>query len=461
MRDLLERRFGLRAAGTTVRREVTAGLATFCALSYILFFQPALLSLPLCGMPADGVLFATCVASAVACFLMAWWANYPIALAPGMGVNVFFAITVCGELGFSWQEALAANFLAGVVFLALGGSGLRERAMGALPPDLRFALAVGIGLFIAMLGLQWGNLVVDAPHTYVRLGALDHPVALLSITGLVITSVCVARGVPAAILVGILSTTGLGAVASRVWELDPVLVAFDGTVFAAPPSPTATAFSLDFTGLFARPLESWLGILLVFLVLDLFDTVGTLMGVGDRAGLLEDGRLPRARGALAADATGSVVGALLGTSTVTSYVESAAGVASGGRTGLTAVVVGVLMLCGLFCLPLIRAVGAGVDVDPTEAVSLRYPVLCPVLVLIGVLMMAAVKRIAWDDPKAAIPAFLTIIVMQLSVSITDGLAFGLISFSVLRFATGTLRGTSPLTHVLSLLLLLRYLYLPA
>jgi AGZA family xanthine/uracil permease-like MFS transporter len=452
----LEERFGLRAAGTTVRREVIAGLSTFVALSYILFVQPAVLGAA--GMDAGGVLFATCVAAALGCFAMAALANYPIALAPAMGHNVFFAFTVCGAMGFTWQEALAANLLAGLAFLALSGCGFREAVLHALPGGLVFSIAAGIGLLIALVGLEWAGLVVDHPVLLVQLGDLSAPTALLSLFGLAACSVLLVRRVPGALLFGVLATTVVAAVATAALDLEPVLARIGG-VAGAPPSPAKTAFALDFGGLFARPVADWLSVIAVFLVLDLFDSVGTLVGVADRAGLLVDGRLPRARGALAADAAGTVTGALLGTSTVTSYVESAAGVSAGGRTGLTAVVVGMCLLLSLFFSPAIEAIGAGVNVGTISEPVLRYPVLAPVLVLVGVMMMGAVRRVDWEEAGEAIPAFLTIVVMQLTVSITEGIAWGCISWSLLSLARGRARRESPVLHALAVLFVLRYLFL--
>ncbi len=457
--SVLDRLFRLREAGTTVRREASAGLVTFAALSYILFLQPALLSTPGAGMDAEGVFFATCVASAVACFLMAWWANYPIALAPAMGHNIFFVFTVCIGLGLPWQEALAANLLAGLAFLLLAPTGLRERVMEAVPDCLKFAIAAGIGMMIALVGLEFGEIVVADPVTYLKLGDLKSPVAVLTLFGLALMAVLMVRKVPGAILLGLLGTAAAGALATRLLDPGVELVRWRGLV-GAPPSPAATAFQLDFAGLFSRPLGTWLAVLSIFLILDLFDTVGTLMGVGERAGFLKDGKLPRARGALAADAAGTVTGALLGTSTVTSYVESAAGIAAGGRTGLTAVVCGLCLLAALVLSPMVEMIGAGVNVAPEGAAAvLRYPVIAPVLMVIGAMMLATVRRVDWEDHLEAIPAFLTIIVMQVSFSVTDGIAFGFISYSLLSLASGRYRGTSPLVHFFAVVFAARYAFL--
>lgn len=448
----LERRFRLTESGTTVRREVTAGLTTFATLSYILFVQPTVLGAA--GMDPGGVLFATCVASAVACFLMAAWTNYPIALAPGMGTNFFFAFTVCLGMGFSWQQALAANLVAGAAFLALSATRFREAILEAMPAHLKHAVAAGIGLLIALVGLEWGGIVVAHPVTYVQLGDLGQPVALLTLFGLAAGAILLVRRAMGALLIGIVATAAVGWGASRAFALEVPLVRFAGLV-GAPPSPSA-AFALDFAGLFARPVEDWLAVLAVLLLLDLFDTIGTLVGVGQRAGLLRDGRLPRARGALGADAAGTVLGSLLGTSTVTSYVESAAGVSAGGRTGLVAVVVGLCMLLALVFTPLLAALGAGVEV--ADGV-LRYPVLAPTLILVGALMATSLRQVEWDDPALAVPAFLTVAIIPLSFSITEGIAWGFVATSVLDLARRGERRVSWIVHAFAVVFVLRYVLL--
>ncbi len=455
--NFLKRRFGLEQAGTTFGREITAGLVTFCSLSYILFVQPAVLSHPAAGMDPGGVLFATCIASALACFLMGGLANLPVALAPAMGHNFFLVFTVCLVMGFSWQEALAANLCAGLFFLLLSRSGFRERVMEAVPAHLVAAIAVGIGLLIALIGLEWGGLLAAHPVTFVRLGDLGSPVALLTLFGLAINAVLLARKVPAAILVGLFLTLGAGLLATRIWSLEPALVLWNGFV-GSPPSPEGTAFELDLAGLFRRPWTDWLAVIFIFLVLDLFDTIGSLLGLGRQAGWLKEGKLPGARAALFADAVGTTVGALLGTSTVTTYIESAAGIRSGGRTGLTAIVVGFCFLAALVFTPLIQTIGGGVPVGG-DSPLVHYPIIAPVLVLVGAMMMGAVKDINWGEESQAIPAFLTIVFIPLSFSITDGLAIGFIATSLLSLATGKLRSVSWLLHSFSLVFVLRYLYL--
>ncbi|MCP3916235.1 MAG: NCS2 family permease [bacterium] len=446
-------RFEIEQAGSTVRREIVAGLVTFSTLSYILFVQPAVLSHPACGMDPAGVLFATCVASGVACLLMGFFANHPFALAPAMGHNFFFVFTVCAGMGMRWQEALAANFIAGLGLLALTPTRLRERVMASIPVPLAAGTAAGIGLLIAVVGLQWGGILQAHPVTFVQLGELGAPVALLSLFGLLVCAVLVTRRIPAAILIGILTTAAAGLAATRLFDLATPLVAFSG-VIGAPPSPVGTAGELDFAGLFAHPARTWLTVIAVLFLLDLFDSVGSLLGLGRQAGLMRNGELPRAKAALASDAAATTLGAGLGTSTVTTYVESAAGIAAGGRTGLTAVVVGLGFFAALFFFPLFEMIGAGVVVASEPALVVRYPVIAPVLILIGALMIGALKDVDWDEPSDAIPAFLTALLMPLTFSITDGLAWGFIGYSLLGLVRG--RQIPTLVHGISVLFVLRY-----
>jgi len=441
-RGLLDRWFHLEAHGSTIRTEAVAGLTTFLALAYIVFVQPAVLGAA--GMDFGAVMTATCVASALATLLMAFWANYPIAVAPAMGHNFFFAYTVVVAMGVPWQTALGAVFVAGAIFILTAGVGLRERLITALPPMLQRAIAAGIGLLIAMIGLQWSGLVVASPGTLVTLGDLGARPTLVALAGLTITAVLFARRVPGAILVGMLITTVLG--------LGAGVVQFYGFV-SAPPSLTPTFLQLDVAGAFAPRL--W-PVIVIFFFLALFDSVGTLVGVAGQAGLMRNGVLPRARQALLADAVGTVAGATLGTSTVTAYIESATGVAAGGRTGLSAVVTALLLLLALFFAPLVRMIGGGYAVG--EGIML-YPVVAPALILVGTLMVREVRHIEWDDPTEAIPAFLTVIVMPLAVSITEGIAFGFVAAAILKLATGRGRELHWMIYLFAVLFVLRYAFL--
>jgi AGZA family xanthine/uracil permease-like MFS transporter len=353
---MIERFFKLRAHRTDVRTEIIGGVTTFVTLSYIIFVQPAVLATT--GMAAGAVMSATCLASAFATLLMGLWANYPIAVAPAMGHNFYFAFMVAGPvaaggMGYSWQVALGANCVAGAAFLLLSLVGLRERLVDAIPDALKHAIAAGIGLLIALVGFEWAGLVRHAPGTLVALGDLHHPVTLIAAAGTLLTAVLVARRHRGAILIGTL-TTGSATVLLG-------FVPYHGLV-AAPPSLWPTLGRLDVVSAFRPDLVA---VIFVLFFLGLFDTVGTLVGVAEQAGFLENGRLPRARQAMATDAAGTIVGTLLGTSTVTAYVESAAGVQAGARTGLANVVTAVLLLAALFFSPLARMAGEGVQVGET------------------------------------------------------------------------------------------------
>jgi AGZA family xanthine/uracil permease-like MFS transporter len=437
---MLERLFKLSAAGTTVRTEAIAGVTTFLTMAYILFVQPTVLSAA--GMDAGAVLTATCLASAFATLLMAVLANYPIAVAPAMGHNFFFAFTVVLARGTPWPVALGAVAIAGTIFILTAGIGLRERVVTAVPAPLKQAIGVGIGLLIALIGLEWSGVVVAAPGTLVALGHLTAPPTALALGTMALMAVLLARGVNGALLVGMLAATVVGLVSG--------LVKFQGVV-AAPPSLAPTFMKLDVVSVFRPGLVD---VVVVFFLLALFDSIGTLIGVAERAKLTRDGKLPRVRQALLADAVGTVAGAVLGTSTVTAYVESASGVSAGGRTGLASVVTAGLFLLALFIHPLVRMIGGGYPVG--NGVVL-YPIVAPALVLVGVMMMDGVRRIDWDDLTEAIPAFLTCVTMPLAVSITDGIAFGFISFALLKLATGRARELDWLGYVFALLFLARYI----
>ena len=439
---MLDRIFHLRSSGTTVRTEVIAGTTTFLAMAYIVFVQPTVLSEA--GMDRGAVLTATCLASAIATLIMAFAANYPIAVAPAMGHNFFFAFTVVVAGGTPWPVALGAVALAGGVFILTAGIGLRERVITAIPGSLKHAISVGIGLLIALVGLEWAGIVVDAPSTLVTLGHLGAPPVLLAVATLTLMAVLMARKVTGAMLIAM----GISTLAAVAFGL----TTFEGIV-SVPPSIAPTFFKLDIAGALRPAL---LDAVVVFFFLALFDSIGTLVGVAGRIGFSPDGNLPRIRQALLADATGTVIGACLGTSTVTAYVESSTGVAAGGRTGLASVVTALLFLLALFFHPLVKTIGGGHAVG--NGVVL-YPIVAPALILVGVMMMESVRRILWDDFTEAVPAFLTIVMMPLSFSITDGIAFGFIAYAVLKPATGRGRDLSPLAYLFALLFVVRYAFL--
>ena len=441
MTRFLEARFALSAHHTTIGTEVLAGVTTFLTMAYIIFVQPAVLSAA--GMDFGAVLVATCLATAVATTLMALMANYPIAVAPAMGHNFFFAYSVVIGMKVPWPIALGAVAIAGLVFTATAGFGLRETLITAIPPSLKHAIAAGIGLLIATIGLEWAGLITGAPGTLVTLGNLHSRAVLLAVLGVALTAVLMARRVPGAFLWGILATTLVG--------LPLGIVRYQGLA-SLPPSITPTLFKLDVAGALTPGMVA---VVFVFFFLALFDSIGTLVGVGEQAGLLRGGTLPRAREALLADSIGTVVGAGLGTSTVTAYIESGAGIAAGGRTGLASLVTAALFLAALFLHPLVRMIGGGY----VEGTMTLYPVIAPPLILVGTMMIGGLRHVAWDDPTESIPAFLTLIVMPLAVSITEGIAFGLIAFAGLKLASGRAREVHPLIYIFAVLFLVRYAWL--
>ena len=440
---MLEKLFRLQESGTTVKREIVAGCTTFMTLSYIIFVQPAVLSAA--GMDSGAVMAATCITSALAMVLMALLANYPIALAPGMGHNFYFTFAVCLTLGVSWQNALGAVFIAGVLFVLLFFVGLREKVMTILPVSLRNAIPAGIGLLIALVGLEWAGLIVDHPATYVTLGDLKSPPALLSLFGVIVIAVLFALKVRGAILIGILASTIVGLITG--------MVKFQGVV-SAPPSIAPTFLQLQIPNILVDP--KMISVIFIFIFLDLFDTVGTLVGVGEQGGFMVDGKLPKARQALLSDAVATSAGALLGTSTVTSYIESASGISAGGRTGLTSIVTAVLMLLALFFNPLIKMVGAGYPIGEN---MFLYPIVAPALIIIGSLMLKNVISIDWDDMTESIPAFLTLLLMPLTISITEGIAFGFISYALLKLVTRQGRQVHWLIYLFAVLFVARYIWL--
>ncbi|MGB7217234.1 MAG: NCS2 family permease [Vicinamibacterales bacterium] len=438
---VLEAHFELHTHGTTVRTEVLAGATTFLTMAYIVFVQPAVLSAA--GMDFGAVLTATCLSTAFATALMALLANYPIAVAPAMGHNFFFAYSVVIGMQVPWRVALGAVAIAGVVFVLTAGIGLRERLITAIPAAIKHAMAAGIGLLIATVGLQWAGLIVAAPGTLVTLGNLHSPPVQLALGALGLTAILMARRIPGAMLWGILATAAAG------WALG--LVQYQGVV-GRPPSLLPTLLQLDVAGALAPGMAP---VVLVFFFLALFDSVGTLVAVGEQAGLMRDGVLPRARQALLADAIGTVAGAALGTSTVTAYVESSAGVAAGGRTGLAGLVTAALFLLSLLFYPLVRMIGGGYQMGG----STLYPVIAAPLVLVGTMMMRSLQQVAWDDPTESIPAFLTVIMMPLTVSITEGISFGVVSYALVKLASGRGREVRPLLYVFAILFLGRYVFL--
>ena len=435
---MLERVFGLKAHGTTVRTELFAGLTTFLTMAYIVVVNPIILGQA--GMPVAAVAAATCLAAAFGSILMGMVSNTPLALAPGMGMTAYFTFTVVKGMGVPWETALGCVFLSGAAFLLLTVLGVRQMIVGAIPRSLFSAVAGGVGLFIAFIGLKDAGIIVSNPATTVGLGDLTTPTAVVSLLGLMAIATLQAFKVKGAILIGIVGAAaagwalGLGHMATGAYSLSDL---------------TATAFKLDIPA--ALNLKGGVGfalveIIFVFLFVDLFDNVGTLVAVTKKAGLVEkDGSIPRLNRILLADSTAAMVGAVAGVSTVTSYIESAAGVAEGGRTGLTSVVVGLLFLIAMVFAPLVQAI-------PSAATA-------PALILVGALMIGSLVEIDWADPTVAIPAFLTVIVIPLTYSIANGLAFGITSFALLKLLRGRARAGDWLLFVLAALFVFRFVYL--
>lgn len=449
---MLDKFFGITEAHSTVRREIIGGLTTFATMSYIVFVQPTVLTMA--GMDFGSVLLATCVSSAVACLLMGVLANYPIALAPGMGENFLFSFTVCMAMGFSWQSGLTIVLFSGVLFTALSLFKFRQKIMDVFPLCLKNAIGPAIGLFIAFVGLQWSGIIVLNSATMVALGNMKHAAPLIAIAGFFLIAVLMAYKVNGGILIGILVTTGLGL---AIGVIPRTLPEFSWS--------TETFFNLGFSELWLRWQDALLAIGLFFF-LDLFDTVGTLVGVCNQAGLMtKDGKLPRAGRAFLSDALGSCVGALCGTSTVTSYIESATGVAAGARTGLAAVVTGLCFFAAILFAPAIALVGTNVGPAYYESLGIQnafvpmYPAVAPALIAVGFLMLAPLGKINWEDITEGLPAFLTIAMMVFGYGITEGIAAGCISFAVIKTATGRYREVHPIMYLTAVAFLLRYVFL--
>ena len=437
---MLESIFRLKEHGTTWRREVLAGLTSFAAMAYILAVNPAILEAA--GMDRGALVTVTAMGAAIGCFLMAALANYPIALAPGMGMNAFFALTVCQGMGVPWQGALGIVFWNGVLFLILSLSGVRERVVESVPESLKLGVQVGIGLFIAFIGLQHTGLVVDHPATLASLGNLKSASAWLALAGVGVTAVMLGRSIPGGVLVAIL---GVSLVGCLVPAGDGRVTALPESWFSLPASPRGTSFALDLSYPFTNWREAW-PLVFAFLFVDLFDSLGTLVGVSRTAGLLDSrGRLPRMNRALIADAGATLSGAVLGTSPVTAYVESAAGVKVGGRTGLTTVVVGISFLVALFFTPVILAI-------PALATG-------SALVVIGLTMMEGARHLAYDDFSEYLPAILTMLITPLAFSISDGIGLGFLAYVVLKVGMGRAKEVRGLTYLVAGLFALRYIFL--
>lgn len=428
---MLERVFHLTENKTTVRRELLAGLTTFMTMAYVVVVNPRILAEG--GMPVEGVLFATCISAALATLVMGLWANYPIALAPGMSLNAYFTYSIVIGRGVPWQTALGVVFLSGLLFLLLTLTNVREHIVNGIPDCLKHGTAAGIGLFIAFVGLRNAKIIVANPATFVAFGKTSDPEVLLAAAGVILIAILMIRRVGSAILLGIVAIA-LAGIPLRLDHWPAQLFSW--------PHPAGTFLKLDLRSAARLGLGE---LIFVFFFVDLFDNVGTLVGVCEQGGFLRDGKLPRASRALLADAFGTIVGALTGTSTVTSYIESAAGVAAGARTGLGNLVIAGLFVVAMFCAPLVAAI-------PTYATA-------PALILVGALMCGSIAKVRWDDFSEAFPAFLTLVATPLTFSIATGLSLGLLSFTCVKIGAGKYRDISPLIWVLSGIFLLRFAFL--
>ena len=430
--SFIERYFKIREKGSSVRTELIAGVTTFIAMAYILFVNPNILADA--GIPKDAAIASTIWIAALASLAMGAFANYPVALAPGMGLNAFFAYYVCGVLGLHWTVALGAVFFSGVLFLILTIGGIRQAIINAVPRDLKLAISVGIGLFIAFIGLKGTGLIVENSATYVSLGHVTAPTTLLSLFGLLFTAALMARNVHGAILIGIFVTTIL----AMLFGMTPAPQGLGDIISTSLPHMGATFGQLDLAGAWNYGLVS---IIFTFTVVELFDNMGTLIGLTTKAKMVKpDGHIENIDKALTTDAVGTMVSAVFGTSTVTSYIESAAGIAAGGRTGLTAVAAGGLFLAALLFTPLIGLV-------PAFATA-------PALILVGALLMSEVGKIDFSDFTNALPAFLTIIMMPLTSSIANGFAFGFISYTIMKLFAGQYKKVSWIMYLVSIAFLI-------
>lgn len=425
---MLEKLFKLSEHQTNLKTEIIAGLTTFLTMAYIIFVNPSMLSST--GMDAGAVFVATCLAAAVGCFVMGFWANYPIALAPGMGLNAFFSFTVVGQMGYSWETALGAVFISGVCFFLLSIFRIREWIINSIPLSLKGGIGAGIGLFLGFIGLKNAGIVTDNPATLVTIGDMSNWGAIMACLGFIIIATLYYRRVTGSVMIGILSITLLSLAAGQV--------EFNG-IASAPPSLTPTLGQLDIGGALSIGLIS---VIFSFLFVDLFDTSGTLIAVAQKGKMLtSDGKLPRLGRALMADSTATMAGSVMGTSTTTSYIESGAGIAAGGRTGLTAVVVGLLFLASLFLSPLAGTI-------PAYATA-------PALLFVAVLMTHSLVKIDWEDITEAAPVVIATVSMPLTFSITTGIAFGIISYTAIKALSGRFDQLNPALWILSVLFVIK------
>jgi len=466
-KGFLDSYFNLSENNTNVKTEMIAGITTFITMAYIIFVNPSILmqsgmnSQNLLGEAAvksgisalndpvvASVFAATCICGAIGTFIMGFYAKLPFAQAPGMGLNAFFTFSVCLTMGYTWQQALGAVFISGILFIIITLTSIREKIVDAIPLNLKFAISAGIGLFIALIGFKSGGIIVSNPATLISFGDFTNPHIILTLIGIAITACLMARNVKGSILIGILATTIIG-IPFNITKLAPI-----SSLVSAPPSLAPTFMKIDFKGLLNTgngdifgAILSVLMIVISFSMVDMFDTIGTLVGTAQKANMVdENGKMKNMNKALMADAISTTIGSIIGTSTVTTYVESTAGISEGGRTGLTSVVTGIMFLLAMFFSGLVGIV-------PQEATA-------PALIIVGVLMMGSVTKINFTDFTEALPAFFTIAIMPFSYSIANGIASGIIFYPIVKIITGRRKEIHPIVYVLAILFIIRFTILP-
>ena len=437
---LISEYFKFKENKTDIKTEIIAGITTFMTMAYIIFVQPSVLSQG--GMDFGAVMVATCLSSAIATLIMGLYANYPIALAPGMGENFYFVFTVILGMGIIWQKVLGAIFIEGVLFIILSIWKVREKLIDSVPESLQCGIAGGIGLFIAFIGfIQSG--IVQKGGVVLTIGNLLQKEVILSIIGLLIMGTLMSLNVRGNILIGMLLSSLIG--------ISMGVIKYQG-IIGKIPSVSPTFMKLDIIGALKEGLFT---IIFVFLFMDIFDTVGTAIGVGQAGGFIKDGKLPRAERILLSDAIGTVIGAILGTSTVTSYIESSAGISAGGRTGFASIITAILFLISLFFYPFIKMIGTGIE---TQTGITLYPVTSPALIIVGFLMMKVILKIKWEDPTESIPAFLSFIGIPFTYNIGEGMALGFISYFFLKLLTGRIRELNPVIIIVALSFIFRFIF---
>ncbi len=452
---MIEQLFKLKENKTTMKTEILAGITTFMTMAYILAVNPSILSAS--GMDATAILMATCLASFIGTVAMALMANYPFALAPGMGLNAYFAYTVCGDMGYDWRVALLAVFVEGIIFIILSLTNIREAVFNAIPSSLKKGVSAGIGLFIAFVGLQGAHIIINSDATlitYVNFTSNFHTegiCALLALIGLIITAILHIKNVNGSILIGIIVTWVLGMICQAVGIYVPniengfysLYPTFALTDFSALGQTLGQCFHADFSRV---SIANFIVVLLAFLFVDMFDTIGTLVGVATKAGMLDkEEKLPRIRQALLADAVATSVGAVLGTSTTTTFVESSAGVGAGAKTGLASITTGILFLAAIFFAPIFTAI-------PGFATA-------PALIFVGFLMVSAILNVDFNDASEAIPSYLCMIAMPLAYSISEGIAIGVVSYVIINLCCGKANKITPLMYILAILFVCKYIFL--